>query len=232
MSGGGDRRSPPRAIRAGEAGFSVGAGRDSWEGLPGMIQKLPFSFEGIHGDIQRLRGLLGDVFGLAGVRFAGRLAVLNLACGRADETGVLAAALAPAEIGFYLGMDLRTDAIAEARARWELPGGEIDFREGNAAMIGRMEGLPEFDLVFIRHQNYWHEPMVWEGILDEAMAALKEGGHLVCTSYFDLEHELFAASMRERGAMPLANLRNHSSRGLPDAEGKSVDRWIAVWGKP
>ncbi len=196
-----------------------------------MIQKLPFSHEGTDGDVRRLAELLGEVFALAGLRFSGKLAVLNLACGRADETGALAAALTPAEIGFYLGMDLRADAIAEAKRRWELPGGEIDFREGNAAMIGRMEGLPEFDMVFIRHQNYWHEPMVWEGILDEALAALKEGGHLVCTSYFDMEHELFAASMRARGAELLANVRHAFSRELPDAEGKSVDRRVAVWGK-
>ena len=128
-------------------------------------------------------------------------------------------------------MDLRADAIAEAGRRWELPGGEIDFREGNAAMIGRMEGLPEFDLVFIRHQNYWHEPMVWEGILDEALASLKDGGLLLCTSYFDMEHNLFVASMRTRGAEILANVRHAFSRDLPDAEGKSVDRWVAVFRK-
>lgn len=196
-----------------------------------MIQKLPFSYEGIDGDISRLGVLLSGVFGLAETRFAGKLAVLNLACGRADETGVLAASLAPAEIRFYLGMDLRSDAISEARKRWELPGGEIDFREGNAAMIGRMEGLPEFDLVFIRHQNYWHDAMVWEGILDEALSVLKNGGLLVCTSYFDLEHDLFVASMRTRGAEMLANLRHAFSRDLPDAEGKSVDRWVAVFRK-
>ena len=194
-----------------------------------MIQRLPFSFEGIDGDIRRLGTLLDEVFRLAELRFAGKLAVLNLACGRADETGVLAAAVAPAEIGFYIGMDLRGDAIEEAKRRWDLPGGEIDFLEGNAAMIGRMEGLPEFDIVFIRHQNYWHEPMVWEGILEEALAALKDGGYLICTSYFDLEHELLVASMRERGVRLLANLLNHTSRPVPDAEGKSVDRWVAVW---
>jgi SAM-dependent methyltransferase len=196
-----------------------------------MIQRLPFSHEGTDGDIKRLRVLLGEVFSLCGLGFSGKLAVLNLACGRADETGALAAAVAPAEIGFYLGMDLRADSIAEARKRWELPGGEIDFREGNAAMIGRMEGLPEFDMVFIRHQNYWHEPMVWEGILQESLDALKEGGHLVCTSYFDIEHELVVASMRARGAKVLANVRHAASRSLPDAEGKSVDRWVAVFGK-
>lgn len=196
-----------------------------------MIQRLPFSYEGIDGDIRRLEVLLKEVFALAKVRSAGKVAVLNLACGRADETGVLAAALAPAEIGFYLGMDLRADAIADAKKRWELPGGEIDFREGNAAMIGRMEDLPEFNLIFIRHQNYWHEPMVWEGILDEALAALKDDGYLVCTSYFDMEHDLLLASLREKGAKLLANVRHPFSRELPDADGKSVDRWVAVFQK-
>ncbi len=196
-----------------------------------MIQRLPFSYEGIDGDIRRLRVLLGELLGMAGLGLTGRIAVLNLACGRADETGVLAQALQPAEIGFYLGMDLRADAIAEAAKRWELPGGEIDFREGNAAMIGRMKDLPEFDLVFIRHQNYWHDPMVWEGILDEALAAMKDGGYFVCTSYFDLEHELLAASMRERQVELLANVRHAFSRDLPDADGKSVDRWMGIWRK-
>ncbi|WP_411827128.1 class I SAM-dependent methyltransferase [Luteolibacter sp. AS25] len=196
-----------------------------------MIQSLPFSFPGITEDISRLGGLLGELLRLADITFHGRLAILNLACGRADETGILAAALEPAQVGFYLGMDLRADAIAEAERRWDLPNGEIEFREGNAAMIGRMEGLPAFDLVFIRHQNYWHEPLVWEGILDEAFATMKENGYLICTSYFDLEHELFLASMRTRGVRILANVRNAKSRDLPDAEGKSVDRWIAVFGK-
>ena len=199
--------------------------------MGGMIQHLPFSYEGIDGDIRRLRGLLETALELSGLRLPPRASLLNLACGRADETGVLAEVIAPAEVALYLGIDLRADAIAEARQRWSLPGGEIRFLEGNAAMIGRMEDLPEFDLVFIRHQNYWHEPMVWEGILDEALAALKDGGHLICTSYFDLEHELFLASMRERGTRLLLNLRHTASRALPDAKDKSVDRWIAIFGK-
>ncbi len=196
-----------------------------------MIRRLPFSHEGTEADLTRLGVLLRGALGLSETNLTGKLAVLNLACGRADETGVLAASLAPAEIGFYLGIDLRADAIMEAAARWALPGGEIVFREGNAATLGRMESLPEFDVVIIRHQNYWHEPMVWEGILDEAMAGLKEGGLLLCTSYFDLEHELFLASMRTKGARVLANVRHAFSRDLPDADGKSVDRWIAVFGK-
>ena len=196
-----------------------------------MIQNLPFSYDGIDGDIQRLETLLKEVFSLSNMQFNERLSVLNLACGRADETGALAAALAPATVGFYLGLDLRADAIAEANRRWKLPDGEIEFREGNAAMIGRMENLPDFDLVFIRHQNYWHEPLVWEAILQEALDALKDTGYLVATSYFDMEHDLFLASIRDKGAKMLANIQHAHSRSLPDAVGKSVDRHIAVFQK-
>jgi SAM-dependent methyltransferase len=197
-----------------------------------MIQLLPFSFEGIDRDIARLGVLLKDAFLAAEIRLDPKVSLLNLACGRADETGVLAEALLPAEITFYLGIDLRADAIQEASRRWKSRHGEIRFMEGNAAMLGKMKTLPEFDFIFIRHQNYWHEPMVWEGILDEAIAALKPDGYLACTSYFDLEHDLFMASMRERDARLVLNLRNPDSRSLPDAEGKSVDRWIGIWKKP
>ena len=175
--------------------------------------------------------MLKHSFSDAGICFKGKISVLNLACGRADESGVLVEALAPAEVHFYLGIDLRADAIQEARRRWISKTCEIHFMEGNAAMLGRMKTLPEFDLIFVRHQNYWHEPMVWEGILDEAMSALRPDGYLVCTSYFDLEHDLFMASMRERGTKLRLNVRNRESRELTDAEGKSVDRWLGIWSK-
>lgn len=196
-----------------------------------MIQQIPFSYDGIAGDIQKLGVILKDAFEAAQLRFEDKISVLNLACGRADETGVLAEALAPADVGFYLGIDLRADAIQEAARRWKSEKAEIHFIEGNAAMLGRMKTLPAFDLIFVRHQNYWHEPMVWEGILDEAIAAMKPNGYLACTSYFDLEHDLFVASMRAREINLLLNVRNNRSRKLPDAEGKSVDRWIGIWRK-
>ena len=196
-----------------------------------MIQKLPFSYEGIDGDIQRLGKLLRDSYRAIDTDFDDKISVLNIACGRADETGVLVNALGPARVEFYLGIDLRADAIREAAARWYSDNCQIQFIEGNAAMLGRMKTLPEFDLVFIRHQNYWHEPMVWEGILDEAIALMKPNGLLSCTSYFDLEHDLFMASMRERDAKMLLNVRNPDSRALPDAAGKSVDRWLGIWRK-
>ena len=196
---------------------------------PAVIQRRPFRYPGTDGDVSRLAGLLRDGLKVAGYFPAGRLAVLNLACGRADESGALAAALAPATIGFYLGIDLRPDAIAEAAARWALPGGEIEFRAGDASATDRMKQLPPFDFIFIRHQNYWHEPVVWDRLLGNALRGLKPGGILACTSYFDREHELLLAALRTRGAEVVASLRHAGSRALPDAPGKSVDRHLAIF---
>ena len=197
-----------------------------------MIQRLPFSHPATAADVGRLCHLLRAA--LAGIRFhpTGKLAVLNLACGRADETGALAAALAPAEIGIYLGIDLRQDTIAEAARRWLLPGGLIEFRSGDAAAIDRMKLLPEFDFIFIRHQNYWDDPAPWDRLLSNALAALAPGGLLACTSYFDREHKLLKAALKTRGAEMLWDVRHPASRPLPDAPGKSVDRHLAVFRNP
>ena len=195
-----------------------------------VIQRTAFRFPGTEEDVFHLRGLLAD--GLLAAKFLpiGRLAVLNLACGRADETGALAAAVAPAEIGFYLGIDLRANAIAEAAARWDLPDGEIEFRCGDASATRRMKLLPPFDLIFIRHQNYWHAPKIWDRLLKNALSGLKPGGLLACTSYFEREHDLLLASLKTRGARMLVNARNLQSRKLPDVPGKSVDRHLAIFG--
>ncbi|MES2438869.1 MAG: class I SAM-dependent methyltransferase [Verrucomicrobiota bacterium] len=195
-----------------------------------MIQRLPFRYPATAADVARLQVLLRGA--LAAIRFhrPGKLAVLNLACGRADETGALAAALSPAPIGHYLGIDLRPDTVAEAARRWELPGGLIEFRSGDASSVDRMKQLPAFDLIFIRHQNYWHDPATWDRLLGNTLGALAPGGVLACTSYFDREHELLKASLKTRGARMLWDVRHAASRPLPDAPGKSVDRHLAVFG--
>ena len=197
-----------------------------------MIQRLPFRFPATDADVARLSVLLRTALTGAGFHPPGKLAVLNFACGRADETGALAAALAPAEFRYYLGIDLRPDAIAEATRRWSLTGGTIEFRCQNAAAIDRMKSLPVFDFVFIRHPNYWNDPAVWDRILTHALAALAPGGRLACTSYFDREHELLKAAVTTRGAELRWDARHHGSRPLNDAPGKSVDRHLALFGIP
>lgn len=197
-----------------------------------MIRRLPFSHAQTAADVARLQVLLADALAMIGFHQPGRLSVLNLACGRADETGALAAALAPAEIGYYLGIDLRAETIAEARKRWQLPAGIIEFKCGDALNLGRIRQLPAFDFIFIRHQNYWNDPPVWDVMLESALAALAPGGLLVCTSYFDREHELMKASLKTRGAELSWDVRHAASRPLPDVPGKSVDRHLAVFSKP
>ena len=197
-----------------------------------MILRLPFSHPATAADVGQLCHLLRAA--LAGIRFQpiGKIAVLNLACGRADETGAIAAALAPAQIGIYLGIDLRQHTIAEAARRWHLPGGHVEFRCGDASAIDRMKLLPKFDFIFIRHQNYWDDPATWDRLLSNALAALAPGGLLACTSYFDREHKLLKAALKTRGAEILWDVRHPASRPLPDAPGKSVDRHLALFRNP
>ncbi len=194
-----------------------------------MIQRLPFSHPGTADDVARLRVLLREA--LTGIRHqpAAALSVLNLACGRADETGALASALAPARIRSYTGIDLRPETIAEATRRWALPGGQIHFRCGDASRVHRMRELPAADLIFIRHQNYWSDTATWDRLLTHALAVLAPGGILACTSYFDREHELLIAALKTRGADLQWNVRHAASRPLPDAPGKSVDRHLALF---
>jgi SAM-dependent methyltransferase len=200
-----------------------------------MTPALPFSYPGIAGEVRRLGSLLGLGLQAAGWRSPEPAAVLNLACGRADETGVLLGALAPfAREMFYLGIDLRPAEIAEARARWipAAPAGwQLDFRAGDASRTDRMKQLPPFDFIFIRHQNYWHDAAVWEVLFRNALDGLKPGGLLAITSYFDREHELAMACLSECGARKLADLRHPHSRPVDDAPNKSVDRRLAVFGR-
>jgi len=197
-----------------------------------MIQQLPFRHAGTTGDVRSLRGQLGLLFRASPPpRRAGGLVVWNLACGRADETGALAAALAPAHIAHYLGIDLRDHCVDEARARWQLPGGTIEFLAGDAADIPRGAGPATADVIFIRHQNYWHDPPAWDRIFERALACLADDGLIACTSYFDREHELMLTAMKTLGARMTARFHNPKSRPLPDAPGKSVDRHLAAFSK-
>lgn len=196
-----------------------------------MRPTIPFSFPGIAEDVRRLGSLLALGLRAAAWSPPPRPAVLNLACGRADETGVLLRHLNPTGGPlFYLGIDLRGPEIDEARRRWRpAPGQEIEFRAGDASRTERMRLLPPFDLVFVRHQNFWHDAPVWTRLYRNALDALKPGGLLAITSYFDHEHELAGACLRQLGAATVADLPHPASRPLEDAPGKSVDRRLALF---
>lgn len=198
-----------------------------------MLPSKPFSYPGIDGDIERLSSLLTIALQSASWRTPESPAILNLACGRADETGILLKNLAPtASRLFYLGLDLRAPEINEARSRW-IPAApyewDLDFRVGDASHTDRMKLLPPFDFIFIRHQNFWTDVPVWTKLYTNALAALKPNGLLAITSYFDREHELATACLKQLGATLLTSIRHPQSRALPDVPGKSVDRHLAIF---
>lgn len=198
-----------------------------------MRPAIPFSYPGIDGDVDRLGKLIA--LGLRGAdwRPPESPAVLNLACGRADETGVLLQNLAPFSTRlFYLGIDLRPPEIEEAKRRWlptRLPGHDMEFRAGDASRTDRMTLLPPFDFIFIRHQNFWSDPEVWTRLYQNALSRLKPSGLLMITSYFDREHELATACLRQLRAERIIHLPHPDSRALKDAPGKSVDRHLSAF---
>lgn len=196
-----------------------------------MIQRLPFRHHGTAEDVRNLRHHLSQLFRACPPPPRRNLAVWNLACGRADESAALAAALKPARIIHYLAVDLRGHCIREARGRWHLPDGTAEFIEGDASSIPVGIGPTVPDVIFIRHQNYWHDPKVWDRIFSRALACLADDGILACTSYFDHEHELMTSAMRTLGAIRAAGFQNPDSRPLADSPGKSVDRHLAAFTK-
>jgi SAM-dependent methyltransferase len=204
-------------------------GKPAFEVPSSMIQRLPFGHPITAVDVARLETILREALVAVGFYRPGSLAVLNLACGRADETGALAAALSPMQIARYLGLDLRHSTIEEARKRWTLPGGQLEFLAGDGSAIHRLEQSRAWDLIFIRHQNFYHDPPRWDRLFGNALSALAPGGLLACTSYFDREHELMKASLRTRGASLLWDANPPGSRPLSDAPGKSVDRRLALF---
>ncbi len=183
----------------------------------------------IEADLQALDRLLrGEVTPRLGRRAQAR--ILDLACGRCDEAETLIHAVKDQTMAgsvSLVGADIRIREILQARERGsKLP---AEFLLEDATRLSHHKELgDDFDLVFLRHQNYWHDRETWRKIFDQGLDRLNENGLLVITSYFDKEHELALDALRKLGAEILVSKRNKSSRALPDAPGKSVDRWLAV----
>lgn len=156
--------------------------------------------------------------------------ILDLACGRCDEAGTLIQAVkeqTKAESVQLVGADIRIREVLQARERVRKL--DAEFLLEDATKLSRHKELGGgFDLVFLRHQNFWHECETWKKIFGQGLARLNEDGLLVITSYFDKEHQLALEALKKLGAEILVSKRNPASRALPDAPGKSVDRWLAV----
>jgi len=165
--------------------------------------------------------------------------VLDLACGECREVEVVSAA-ALEKLGRqgaalrFTGADIRgaeldlahrrSRALAEAGAEMEFLPADCSKLEDHGE-LGR-----SFDLVFLRHQNFWHDRPAWRRIFANGLARLNGSGLLVISSYFDKEHELAVKAITAAGGELVTSVRNSDSRALP-TEGKSVDRHLAVFRK-
>ena len=204
-----------------------------------LTPNAPFRVDTIPEDMKvlrtALRETLRDIPGTPVKRSERR--ILNLACGRADETGVLAETFgAEATQLEIVGADIRDAEIEEARLRWKTPSHcEVNTRfhvEDGKRFLDAMSSTERFDFTFMRHQNFWNDPQLWARMFEGGLRQLDDEGLFVITSYFDVEHELACQKLTALGAVKIADHRNLESRALPTTPGKSVDRHIAVFRKP
>jgi len=156
--------------------------------------------------------------------------ILNLACGRCDEAETLIQTGRELTGGGdvqMVGADIRIREIRQAReTHGHLP---AEFLIEDATKMDQHKELgDDFNMVFLRHQNFWHGQELWKKIFDQGIAKLRPDGMLVITSYFDVEHRLALRALEALGMEVVSNKRNKASRALADAPGKSVDRWVAV----
>lgn len=199
-------------------------------------------------DLARLRRMLRKVAGddMAKVQRAlverDESRILDIACGECNEAEVLSDFLADlkgeAAANVKLtGIDVRAREIANAQRRFggkkkreASPGSrECEFLTGDATKLdGHGELGDEFDLVFMRHQNYWNGAKTWEEIFDQALDKVSDDGRLIITSYFDKEHELALEAIQRLGGELIRTEFNPETRELV-TEGKSVDRHVAIF---
>ena len=198
----------------------------------------PFSNSSTTSDLVRLKQFLNESLHKAGVDVPEQSRLLNLACGRADESAVLADVFGKKGIQLT-GLDIRTREIHEAQERWKkyLPeNAEAEFLVQDCSKLGDLQTLPDdFNIAFMRHQNFWNGDNTWNKIYDEALHRLDENGYLVITPYFDREHKLALDAIQNLGAELVLTEQNSQSRSIhdvPPGVEKSIDRHLAIFKKP
>jgi hypothetical protein len=156
------------------------------------------------------------------------LRLLNIACGQCDEAETLvnfAKAQTTGDVKL-IGADIRIREILQARENHaHLP---AEFLLEDATKLSQHKELGEnFDMVLLRHQNYWHGPELWKRIFEEGLTKTGDDGLLVITSYFDKEHHLALDALQKLGAELVLTHHNEDSRKLLTPS-KFVDKHLAV----
>ena len=198
-------------------------------------------------DMQRLEKMLHKVVGKDAQQITDddTTRILNLACGACNEAETLSdffgnlkktANQSSGKKVEMMGIDVRAREIADAKRRFQ-SGSQSDqevqkeyqFLTGDASKIDDQRAPDEhFDVVFLRHQNFWNGDSTWEKIFEQALSKLKTDGQLVITSYFDEEHRLALEAIQKLGGQLINSQQNLESRELP-TRGKSIDRHVAVF---
>lgn len=180
-------------------------------------------------DMQVLRGLLQQAVAPHLRNARDDMRILNLACGQCDEAETLVNFAQSQTQGAVqlIGADIRIREILQARAQHShLP---AEFLLEDATKLHHHKELGEdFNMVLLRHQNYWHGPELWKRIFEQGLARMDENGLLVITSYFDKEHQLALEALDKLGAELITTHSNMDSRQLL-TPGKFVDKHIAVF---
>ncbi len=181
---------------------------------------------------------------------SGEVRILNLACGSCNEAEVLVETLPelllkdsgkscppPAAL---VGIDVREREISDALARcrsWlksrasrgsDAPLPQFEFLAGDATRVKTHREIgDDFDVVFLRHQNFYDGADTWRKIFDQGLEKLSPEGYLIFTSYFDREHKLALKAFESLGGEIIVSRENPSGRKL-STPGKVVDKHIAV----
>lgn len=159
---------------------------------------------------------------------AGEVRMLNLACGQCDEAETLVEfAREQATGGVQLiGADIRIREIMQAREKHgKLP---AEFLLEDATKLGAHKEIGgDFNLVLLRHQNFWHGPELWKTIFEQGLEKIGDDGLLMITSYFDKEHQMALGALQELGAELVTTRHNMRARKLT-TPGKYIDKHVAV----
>ncbi len=193
---------------------------------------LPFSNKYAQADLKALQQVLQPMFAERINGPSAQIQLLNIACGRADETGILAKILSQyTNCVEITGVDIRSKEIHEANMRWKpLPTASCQFMVHDGSQLDQAKELDgPYDIVFMRHQNYWNGAETWHRIYDQALHRVKPNGIFAITSYFDREHHQALQAISALGGHLLISSKNPFSRPLNDAPNKSVDRHIAFF---